>query len=103
MKLQNHSPEKLGFLRNDLVENSERYVNSNFLKTNDQKFVARAYQRVMEIYKRMPNQKTVVVQSVSNYCYQYRNVADILELDEHLNSNYKMFDITPQVNTIADI
>lgn len=58
---------------------------------------------MMEIYKRMPNQKTVVVQSVSNYCYQYRNVAGILELDEHLNSKYKMFDITPQVNTIADI
>lgn len=75
----------------------------SFLKTNVQRFVARAYQRVMERYERMLNQKTAVVQSVFNYCYQYRNVTDILELDERLNSKYKMFDTTPQVNTIAGI
>lgn len=57
----------------------------------------------MERYERMLNQKTAVVQSVFNYCYQYRNVTDILELDERLNSKYKMFDTTPQVNTIAGI
>lgn len=51
----------------------------------------------------MLNQKTAGVQSVFNYCYQYRNVTDILELDERLNSKYKMFDTTPQVNTIAGI
>ena len=34
--------------------------------------------------------------SAPNYCYRCGNVAAILELDEHLSKNYKIFEAAPQ-------
>lgn len=45
----------------------------------------------------MFDHKIVTVWSAPNYCYRCGNVAAILQLDENLNTEYKMFDAAPQV------
>jgi len=57
--------------------------------------IARAHQLVMEGYKTMFDNNLVTVWSAPNYCYRCGNVAAILELDEHLNKSYKIFDASP--------
>jgi len=52
----------------------------------------------MEGYKLMFNDTIVTVWSAPNYCYRCGNVAAILELDEKLNKNYKIFEAAPQVS-----
>ncbi|KAG0745840.1 hypothetical protein G6F57_008070 [Rhizopus arrhizus] len=87
-----YSPRGAGYLfGGDVVE--------AFLHTNGLKFVARAHQLVMEGYKPMFDHKIVTVWSAPNYCYRCGNVAAILQLDEHLNTEYKMFDAAPQQDT----
>ena len=49
----------------------------------------------MEGYKLMFNDSIVTVWSAPNYCYRCGNVAAILELDEHLKTNYKIFEAAP--------
>ncbi|KAI9275349.1 serine/threonine-protein phosphatase 4 catalytic subunit [Sporodiniella umbellata] len=84
-----YSPRGAGYLfGGNVVE--------TFLHTNGLKFVARAHQLVMEGYKPMFDHKIVTVWSAPNYCYRCGNVAAILQLDEHLNTEYKMFDAAPQ-------
>jgi len=51
----------------------------------------------MEGYKSMFKDTIVTVWSAPNYCYRCNNVAAILELDEHLNRNYRIFEAAPQV------
>jgi serine/threonine-protein phosphatase 4 catalytic subunit len=48
-------------------------------------------------YKLMFEDTIVTVWSAPNYCYRCGNVAAILELDEHLGKNYKIFDAAPKV------
>jgi len=50
----------------------------------------------MEGYKTMFNDTLVTVWSAPNYCYRCGNVAAILEVDEYLNKNYKVFEAGPQ-------
>jgi serine/threonine-protein phosphatase 4 catalytic subunit len=38
----------------------------------------------------------VTVWSAPNYCYRVGNVAAILELDEHLDQHFKIFEAAPQ-------
>lgn len=67
-----------------------------FNHTNKLDLIARAHQLVMEGYKHMFRDQLVTVWSAPNYCYRCGNVAAILELDEHLNKNYKVFQAAPQ-------
>jgi len=67
-----------------------------FNHTNNISMIARAHQLVMEGYKLMFNETLVTVWSAPNYCYRCGNVAAILELDEHLNKSFKIFEAAPQ-------
>ncbi|KAI6152598.1 serine/threonine specific protein phosphatase [Pisolithus tinctorius] len=49
----------------------------------------------MEGYKLMFDGTIVTVWSAPNYCYRCGNVASILELDEHLAQEYKVFSHAP--------
>ncbi|KAF0501959.1 serine/threonine-protein phosphatase 4 catalytic subunit [Gigaspora margarita] len=70
---------------------------AQFLQNNNLDLIARAHQLVMEGYKLMFNNTIVTVWSAPNYCYRCGNVAAILELDDKLNKNYKIFEAAPQV------
>jgi len=71
-------------------------VVSKFILDNNLDLIARAHQLVMEGYKLMFDDTIVTVWSAPNYCYRCGNVAAILELDENLKSNYKIFEAAPQ-------
>jgi serine/threonine-protein phosphatase 4 catalytic subunit len=82
-------------------------VVAKFNEINHIDLIARAHQLVMEGYKTMFPTKTsrsgagtadalVTVWSAPNYCYRCGNVAAILELDEHLDPHFKIFDAAPQ-------
>jgi len=71
-------------------------VVSQFNSTNKLDLICRSHQLVMEGYKSMFNDAIVTVWSAPNYCYRCGNVASILELDEHLNKNFKIFEAAPE-------
>lgn len=83
-------------------------VVAKFNEINHIDLVARAHQLVMEGYKTMFPTKgsgrggssaidsLVTVWSAPNYCYRCGNVAAILELDEHLDQHFKIFEAAPQ-------
>ena len=50
----------------------------------------------MEGHKSMFNDALVTVWSAPNYCNRCGNVAAILELDENLDKDNKIFDAAPQ-------
>jgi serine/threonine-protein phosphatase 4 catalytic subunit len=49
----------------------------------------------MEGYKMMFSDRLVTVWSAPNYCYRCGNVASIMEVDEELNKNFKIFEAAP--------
>ncbi|CAM9120340.1 unnamed protein product [Bubo scandiacus] len=51
---------------------------------------------VMEGYKWHFNETVLTVWSAPNYCYRCGNVAAILELDEHLQKEFIIFEAAPQ-------
>jgi len=71
-------------------------VVQQFNSINKLELICRAHQLVMEGYKHMFNETLVTVWSAPNYCYRCGNVAAILELDENLGKNFKIFDAAPQ-------
>ena len=44
----------------------------------------------------MFNNQLVAVWSAPNYCYRCGNIASIMEVDEYLQSTFKVFDAAPQ-------
>ncbi|KAH7544451.1 hypothetical protein JRO89_XS15G0168600 [Xanthoceras sorbifolium] len=71
-------------------------VVTSFNHSNNIDYICRAHQLVMEGYKWMFNNQIVTVWSAPNYCYRCGNVAAILELDENLNKQFRVFDAAPQ-------
>lgn len=82
------SPRGAGYLfGSDVVK--------TFNHNNDIELIARAHQLVMEGYKLMFDRKIVTVWSAPNYCYRCGNVASILELNDDLRQEYKVFENAP--------
>ncbi|KAK9897262.1 serine/threonine protein phosphatase [Cystobasidium minutum MCA 4210] len=71
-------------------------ITQKFVQHNDLDLIARAHQLVMEGYKIVHDGALVTVWSAPNYCYRCGNVASILQLDEHLEQEYKVFEAAPQ-------
>lgn len=71
-------------------------VVTQFNQANKIDLICRAHQLVMDGYKWMFHDQLVTVWSAPNYCYRCGNVAAILELDEHLGKNFKVFEAAPQ-------
>ena len=81
-------------------------VVAKFNEINKIDLIARAHQLVMEGYKTMfpvkgtkgqaAQDSLVTVWSAPNYCYRCGNVAAILELDEHVDQHFKIFEAAPQ-------
>ncbi|KAG1789626.1 Metallo-dependent phosphatase-like protein [Suillus fuscotomentosus] len=70
-------------------------ITKTFAHHNSIDLIARAHQLAMEGYKLMFDNMIVTVWSAPNYCYRCGNVASILELDERLAQEYKVFQHAP--------
>lgn len=73
-------------------------ITKAFAHHNAIDLIARAHQLAMEGYKLMFDNLIVTVWSAPNYCYRCGNVASILELDEYLGQEYKVFSHAPSVS-----
>ncbi|XP_062198671.1 serine/threonine-protein phosphatase PP-X isozyme 2-like isoform X1 [Phragmites australis] len=82
------SPRGAGFLFGGNVV-------ASFNHSNNIDYICRAHQLVMEGYKWMFSSKIVTVWSAPNYCYRCGNVAAILELDENLSKQFRVFEAAP--------
>ena len=67
-----------------------------FNHLNNLDLIARSHQLVMEGFKMMFDGQLVTVWSAPNYCYRSGNVASILECDDQMGKNFKIFDAAPQ-------
>jgi serine/threonine-protein phosphatase 2A catalytic subunit len=65
-----------------------RDVSEKFNRENGFDFIVRAHQLVMEGYNWFHHERLVTVFSAPNYCYRCGNMAAIMEVDEHLVSNF---------------
>ena len=83
------SPRGAGYLFGGDIVNQ-------FNQINGLQLIARAHQLVMEGYKHMFNETLVTVWSAPNYCYRCGNVAAIMEVDDNMKKNYKIFEAAPQ-------
>lgn len=71
-------------------------VCNRFLDENGMNRVYRAHQLCKDGYQQLFDGKLATVWSAPNYMYRHENLASILELDEHLNEYFNMFEDAPQ-------
>ncbi|GJJ14654.1 hypothetical protein Clacol_008920 [Clathrus columnatus] len=76
-------------------------ITKKFAHDNDIDLIARAHQLAMEGFKMMFDRTIVTVWSAPNYCYRCGNVASILELNDQLQQEYKVFSHAPMVRVYA--
>jgi serine/threonine-protein phosphatase 6 catalytic subunit len=71
-------------------------VTAEFNHINGLELICRAHQLVQQGFQFMfEEQSLVTVWSAPNYCYRCGNVASILELDEKLEREFKIFHAVP--------
>lgn len=68
---------------------------AQFNSQNQLELILRAHQLVMEGYRSWFDSTLATVWSAPNYCYRCGNVASVLELDEQLSRNFKIFEAAP--------
>jgi serine/threonine-protein phosphatase 6 catalytic subunit len=72
-------------------------VTKEFNHLNGLDLVARAHQLVQEGYKYwFPEKSLVTVWSAPNYCYRCGNVASVLNINEDLEREFKIFNAVPE-------
>ncbi|XP_054267230.1 serine/threonine-protein phosphatase 4 catalytic subunit B-like [Macrosteles quadrilineatus] len=71
-------------------------VVSQFNNANKTELICRSHQLVMEGYKWHFSETLLTVWSAPNYCYRCGNVAAILEVNEHLQKEFTVFEAAPQ-------
>ena len=72
----------------------EKDVNK-FNRENNINLIARSHQLIQEGYQFLFNEKLVTVWSAPNY-FKCGNDASIMEFDEHMNRNFKIFKACPE-------
>jgi serine/threonine-protein phosphatase PP1-1 len=83
------SPRGAGWLFGDKIATEFNYVNGLEL-------IARAHQLVNEGYKmHFEDRSVVTVWSAPNYCYRCGNVASIMNLNDNLETEFKIFSAVP--------
>jgi serine/threonine-protein phosphatase 4 catalytic subunit len=71
-------------------------VAAQFMENNSLTYIARAHQLVMEGYKtHFDGGNVITVWSAPNYCYRCGNVAAIMQVDEHLEQTFSIFQAAP--------
>jgi len=71
-------------------------ISEQFNHTNNLKLVSRAHQLVNNGYNWSHEKNVVTIFSAPNYCYRCGNEAGIMELDEHMNQTFLVFDPAPR-------
>jgi serine/threonine-protein phosphatase 4 catalytic subunit len=87
------SPRGAGYLFGEDVV--KKFCHNNGFDT-----IVRAHQLIREGFKVMFDEKLITVWSAPNYCYRCGNVASIMEVDEDLNKEFKIFEAAPQAERI---
>ena len=82
------SPRGAGFLFNENIA-------KKFNHENNIELIARAHQLIKEGYKFMFDNGLVTVWSCPNYCYMCGNDASVMEFDENMNRDFKIFEACP--------
>lgn len=82
------SPRGAGYLFGESIV-------TQFNQVNDIDVIARAHQLVMDGFRWWFDKQLVTVWSAPNYCYRCGNTASIMEVDESMNSDFKLFDAAP--------
>lgn len=79
-------------------------VTKEFNHINGLDLIARAHQLANKGYDYwFPDKNLVTVWSAPNYCYRCGNVAAILQLDENLNRDFKIFNAVPESSASANV
>jgi len=69
---------------------------NKFLHLNGLEKIVRAHQICKEGYKLYFDDKLATVWSAPNYCYRFKNLASVLEIDEDLGFEFNIFSWAPE-------